>query len=81
MGALKKLKMIPGALIAVIVSIALNHLFKVIGSPLYVSEAMLVELPVVNNMGELGQLLVLPDFSGVFNSKIWVLGATIAMVA
>ena len=80
-GALKKLKMIPGALVAVIFSIALNQLFKAIGSPLYVSEAMLVELPVVNNMDQLGQLLVLPDFSGIFNSKVWVLGATIAMVA
>ena len=80
-GALKKLKMIPGALVAVIFSIALNQLFKAIGSPLYVSEAMLVELPVVSNMDQLGQLLVLPDFSGIFNSKVWVLGATIAMVA
>lgn len=80
-GVLRKLKMVPGALVAVIFSIALNALFKAIGSPLYVSESMLVELPVVSNLDELTQLAVFPDFSGLMNSKVWILGATIAMVA
>ncbi len=77
----RNLKMIPGALTAVVVSILVNQLFRLAGSPLYIDGTMLVELPVLENAGAFTSLFVFPDFSGILNPKVWVLGGTIAMVA
>src|SRR5690606_12945390 len=44
--ALKKLKLVPGALIAVVLGVVLNELFILSGSPLAVGSNYLVSLPV-----------------------------------
>ncbi|MBT0549238.1 SulP family inorganic anion transporter [Riemerella anatipestifer] len=79
--ALKKLKMLPGALVAVAVGILLNEFFKASGSSLAISEEHLVNLPVPQSAEDFKNMIVLPDFSGFLNSKVWVAGATIAIVA
>ena len=73
--------MVPGALVAVAAGILLNWIFKTTGSALAVNESMLVHLPVVKNTEEFSQLFTFPDMAGFLNPKVWILGATIALVA
>lgn len=77
--ALKKLKLLPGALVAVIVGILFNEIFR--GSSLEIAKEHLVTLPVPQTAEDFKNLITFPDFSGFLNPKIWILGATIAIVA
>jgi len=78
---LKKFKLIPGALIAVIVGVVLNELFISSGSSLAIAKEHLVSLPVPTTIEEFKQIIVTPNFSGIANPKVWVIGLTIAIVA
>ncbi|TRX02815.1 SulP family inorganic anion transporter [Flavobacterium gawalongense] len=78
---LKKLKLIPGALIAVIVGVVLNEIFTSTGSSLAIAKEHLVSLPVPKTFEEFKQIIVTPDFSGITNPKVWIVGLTIAIVA
>ncbi len=79
--ALKKLKLVPGALVAVISGIALNEVFKSSGSSLALETEHLVKLPVPQSFDEFKAMLVMPDFSGFGNSQVWITAVTIAVVA
>lgn len=79
--ALKRLKLVPGALVAVIAGIVLNQLFIASGSGLAVSGNHLVSLPVPESFNDLAGFVTLPDFSAIGNAKVWITGATIAVVA
>lgn len=79
--ALRRMKILPGALVAVVTGILLNELFKATGSSLAIGSAHLVTLPVPKSVQDLGNLVTLPDFAGFVNYKVWVTGATIAVVA
>ncbi|MBV8324686.1 SulP family inorganic anion transporter [Chryseobacterium sp.] len=78
---LKRMKMLPGALVAVIVSIILNQLFKMSGSSLAIETQHLVSLPVPKSFDDFKNLITTPDFNGFTNPKVWIVGATIAIVA
>jgi MFS superfamily sulfate permease-like transporter len=78
---LKKLKLIPGALIAVISGIVLNEIFILSGSSLAISNAHLVTLPVPTSFDELKAIVITPNFSGFLNPQVWIVGLTIAIVA
>ncbi len=78
---LKNLKLIPGALVAVIIGILINEFFKVSSSTLVISAEHLVNLPVPTNFEEFKAIIISPDFSGFAQWKIWLTGATIAVVA
>ncbi|MDR6372586.1 MFS superfamily sulfate permease-like transporter [Chryseobacterium bernardetii] len=78
---LKRMKMLPGALVAVIVSILLNQLFKMSGSSLAIQTQHLVSLPVPQSFDDFKNLITTPDFNGFTNPKVWIVGATIAIVA
>jgi MFS superfamily sulfate permease-like transporter len=78
---LKKLKLVPAALIAVIVSILLNEFFIQSGSSLAIASEHLVGLPVPSSFDEFKNIFVTPDFSAITNSKVWIVGITIAVVA
>ncbi|MDH2997807.1 hypothetical protein A1D22_00460 [Pasteurellaceae bacterium LFhippo2] len=78
---LKKLKLLPSALIAVFVGIALNNLFIFFDTPLAIPATQLVQLPNIHSLEEAQSLIRLPDFSGLSNSYVWITGATIAAVA
>jgi len=79
--ALKRIKMLPGALVAVITGILLNEVFKSSGSALAVGSEHLVTLPVPQTLSEFGDLITLPNFKGFLNPQVWIAGATIAIVA
>ena len=78
---LKKLKLVPGALIAVIIGVALNEIFIASGSSLAIAKTHLVSLPVPTSFDEFTAIMISPDLSAIYNPKVWVLGATIAVVA
>jgi MFS superfamily sulfate permease-like transporter len=78
---LKRLKLIPGALIAVVSGILLNEFFILSGSSLAISNTHLVTLPVPTSFDELKSIVITPNFSGFLNPKVWIVGLTIAIVA
>lgn len=80
-GFLKKLKLVPGALVAVIVGVVLNEVFTASGSSLAISKDHLVSLPVPQSFDDFKNIIILPDFAGFMNPQVWVVGATIAIVA
>lgn len=74
--ALKKLKMLPGALVAVTVGILLNQLVFA-GTSLHITSEHLVKLEIPKTLDE----FKFPELSGFLNPKVWVVGATITVVA
>ncbi|WP_269685159.1 SulP family inorganic anion transporter [Flavobacterium lacustre] len=78
---LKKLKLVPGALVAVVIGVVLNEIFVVSGSSLAIMKEHLVSLPVPTTLEEFKQIIVTPNFSGITNPQVWIVGLTIAIVA
>jgi len=79
--ALRKLKMLPGALVAVILGIVINEILKVTGSSLALESSHLVTLPVPESFEDIKGFIVMPDFSAISNTQVWVTAATITVVA
>jgi MFS superfamily sulfate permease-like transporter len=78
---LKRLKLIPGALVAVVAGVAINEAFKAAGSSYTVSGEHLVKLPVPQSLEDLKNIIVMPDFSGFGNTQVWITAITITIVA
>ena len=79
--SLKKMKMLPGALVAVAAGIAINELFKMNNSNLAIGSEHLVKLPVPQSLADFKNLIVFPNLQGFLQPKVWIAGATIAIVA
>jgi MFS superfamily sulfate permease-like transporter len=75
----KKLSTIPAPLVVVILGIALSMAFQ--GTGYALQEAQMVEIPVVNGWAAFTDLFASPDFSQLLNGKVWMVAATIAVVA
>jgi len=78
---LKSLKLVPGALVAVTVGVLLNEFFISSGSSLAIAKEHLVSLPLPTTFDEFKAIIVTPNFAGILNPKVWVVGMTIAIVA
>jgi len=80
---LKNIKLVPAALVAVIVGILINEFFIISESNLMISKEHLVSLPVPQSAEEFKAMFIQPDFSiNTFtNQKMWVVSVTIAIVA
>lgn len=78
---LKNIKLVPAALVAVVLSILLNEFFIQSGSDLAIASEHLVNLPVPNTLAEFKNIVVTPDFTAISNSKVWIVAVTIAIVA
>lgn len=79
--ALKKIKLLPGALVAVLSGVIINEIFIQTGSPLAIDATHLVSLPVLSNISEISTLITLPDFSKALTWPVWVTALTITAVA
>ncbi len=77
----KRVKFIPGALVAVIVSILINELFKATGSSLFVEQDHLVQIKAASSPSEFLSFFTLPDFSGFMDAKVITTGIMIAIIA
>ncbi len=78
---LRNLKVVPGAVVAVVVGVLLNEFFKASGSPLAIGQEHLVNLPVANGFQDLISQLPRPDFSAITRYDVWVVAFTLAAVA
>jgi MFS superfamily sulfate permease-like transporter len=78
---LKKIKVIPGALVAVVVGILINELFKVVKPAWVIVGEHLVNLPTASSFGEFLGQFNFPNLSGFTNPNVWIAGVTIAAVA
>ena len=78
---LKKIKAIPGALVVVVVGILINEMFIASGSALAITGNHLVELPTASSFSEFFSQFTTPNFEGFTDSKVWIVGVTIAIVA
>ena len=79
--ALKRIKVLPGPLVAVAAAVGLNELFLATDSGLAISKEHLVSLPVAGSVGEFFGQFTLPDLGGFANQKVWTYGLTLAVVA
>jgi MFS superfamily sulfate permease-like transporter len=78
---LKKIKVIPGALVAVIFGVVMNEIFKMTSPSMAISQEHLVNLPMPNSFNEfLGQFRF-PNFAAIMDGKVWLMAATFAAVA
>jgi MFS superfamily sulfate permease-like transporter len=77
----KALKLVPGALIAVLVAIGLNLLFQASFPELTIAASHLVQLPDISSPSSLLAELRFPDWSAISNPEVLVLAITLAIVA
>lgn len=77
---MKRIKIIPAALVAVVFSVLLNTLLENIFS-LKLEKQHLVSIPVFHSMNEVNESIAFPDFSFLKNPKVWIAGLTIGIVA
>jgi MFS superfamily sulfate permease-like transporter len=75
----KTMKLIPGALLAVVGSVLINELFKTSAPSLVIEASHLVQLPFSGVQDFFGSLKT-PDWSYLTNPKVYVTAATIAIV-
>ena len=78
---LKNLKVVPGALVAVVFGIALNEIFINFVPNLAIGQEHLVNLPIPASFNEFFAQFTSPDFTAITNPKVWITAATIAAVA
>lgn len=76
-----KVKFIPGALVAVVVSIIINEIWIKTGSKLAVENEHLVQIKVAGSAKEFFSFFTFPDFNGFTNGTIIVYGIAIALIA
>ncbi|MCW3119144.1 MAG: hypothetical protein JWM28_3226 [Chitinophagaceae bacterium] len=76
-----KVKFIPGALVAVIISIIINEILKASKNSFVITEDHLVRIKAANSPAEFFGFFTLPDFNGFLNSKVIVTGIMIAIIA
>jgi len=76
-----RVKFIPGALVAVIVSIIINEIFIATNNPFIVGPDHLVQIKAASSASEFLSFFTFPDFSGFLNSKVLITGVMIAIIA
>ena len=74
-------KVLPGALLMVITGMVLNYLFKIFAPDLYLQGDHLVVLPVATNFNEFFHFFTFPDFTYLSNPDVYIIAATIAVIA
>lgn len=75
------LKFVPGALVAVLLSIAINWSFTVFYPSFSLDSGALVNMPFHGGLGEIFGNVKLPDFARLMSAEIFQVGITIAIVA
>jgi MFS superfamily sulfate permease-like transporter len=75
----KKLSNVPAPLVVVVIGIALSFVFK--NTSYAIDAKQMVAVPIVNGWSEFTSLFMMPNFSAISNSQVWVIAGTIAIVA
>ncbi|HUR65862.1 MAG TPA: SulP family inorganic anion transporter [Chitinophagaceae bacterium] len=77
----KRVKFIPGALIAVIATVLINEIWIRSGSILAAQNEHLVQIQVAESSSEFFGFFTLPDMNGFFNTTVIIYGVVIAIIA
>ena len=77
----KKIKFVPGALVAVIVTVIINEIWLKTGSNLAAESEHLVQIKAAASPNEFFSFFTLPDFNGFMNGTVIVYGIVIAIIA
>ena len=72
---------IQGPLVAVVLGIVLNEVFKTVAPGLAIGTTHLVQLPETTGLTGLASLLTFPDFSQLGNAAVYTTAITLAVVA
>lgn len=75
---LRKFKLLPPALVVVILGVGLNLIFESMVPALHLQEVHLVNIPKINHLSD---LITFPDFSAITNPKVWGVAITITLIA
>ncbi len=78
---MSRFKLIPGALVAVFVSVMLNQIFISLGSDLAIPQADLVNVPVATDLNSFLGQFTFPDFNQLSNKAVYIAAVTLAAVA
>jgi MFS superfamily sulfate permease-like transporter len=78
---IKLFKILPGALFVVLIGIGLNLVFPLLNPQLEITGKHLVQIPVATSFESFTSMLYFPDFSFLSNPQVYIIGATIALVA
>ncbi|MDV7393716.1 SulP family inorganic anion transporter, partial [Arthrospira platensis SPKY1] len=75
-------KVVPGALVAVVLAVVINQIYMVSAPDFAVGESHLVILPILGSAGvDFASLLTFPDFSAILNPLVWKAAVVIAIIA
>lgn len=74
-------KMVPGALVAVIVGVIINEVFKTVNPSFALSGDHLVQLPVAQSAEGFINQFTLPDFTAFGNYHVYIVAVTMAIIA
>lgn len=77
----KIFQLVQGPLVAVAFGIGFELFTAEFAPSFRLSAEHLVSVPTLDSLGEVGNLLVLPDWSQIGNGTVWVVALTIALVA
>ncbi len=78
---MKRLAIVPGALVAVVAGVVLNSVFSNSGSAFALGTDRLVGLPIIGSGADLAAALSAPDWSVLATPAIWSTAVTIAIIA
>ncbi|MCC7030535.1 MAG: SulP family inorganic anion transporter [Chitinophagaceae bacterium] len=76
-----RFKFIPGALVAVLVSVIISEILKATNSPFLIEHDHLVNIKAAGSASEFFSFFTLPDFNGFMNGKVIITGIMIAIIA
>lgn len=74
-------KIVPAALLAVVMGVVLNELFKIFSPELALGGDKLVQLPVAKSITGFFNQFTLPDFTAFNNYHVYVVAITLAIIA
>ena len=78
----EKLKLVPGAGLAVLTGVLINYIFIRTGSTnLIIQPTHLVNLPIPENFSSFLSQFTTPDFAFIINKDVWIVAFTIGVVA
>ncbi len=77
----KRVKFVPGALVAVLAAVAVNEIWIKSGSKLAVMNEHMVQIKAAGSAREFFSFFTLPDFNGFLNGTVIVYGVVIALIA
>ena len=75
------MKLLPGALVVVVLGATMNIVLDSIDPELSVSAEHLVRIPKISSFAGLRDFITFPDWNSIFNLDVWLVGVTIAIVA